>query len=411
MELTPINIYRAIPKSGKVWKTLTLGEIFQMVKDNNSELAIQNIQARKALEVDNSLYVKYKLSTPTATMNFTFNQYRKNQNIIRSTNLIYCDIDNDIKAYKHPLIYASGESYSGKGSFCIIKCSGIISENFNYNLSLLNEVLPFEMDSNALKPTQQWVIPYSPGLKVFNNSEVWIAREQIKRTHYTSTEKNKNISRTELDTFSTINPKLRLNNIDEVLKQVNFDGEPLWDAGTRIPIAEVFAPRIILEGNRNKFLYAIGYQIRALNPQSPMYQILGLLTPIAKKNCKPQYPFQELKALVISLMELPREELNPVLNSTKRFFFNKDYDLSGKERQSLAAHQVNKIRRENTRSLIHCTIQAWDFKLNGKITQKKIVLMTGKNIKTVGNYYSEFKALIKELNEANLGFSRKSYKI
>lgn len=57
------------------------------------------------------------------------------------------------------------------------------------------------------------------------------------------------------------------------------------------------------------------------------------------------------------------------------------------------------MRTNNTKNLIKKAIDGWDVEKQGKVTQKKLAEVSGKNIKTINKYYRLFKEIINGINE------------
>lgn len=86
----------------------------------------------------------------------------------------------------------------------------------------------------------------------------------------------------------------------------------------------------------------------------------------------------------------------------KRILFNPDYQLSGKDKQSMSSTQLRKAEAiKNTKNIISCATD-WDFLNLGKISQSKIAKQTGLGISTVKRRTEEIKKVFKILNSENL---------
>lgn len=388
-----INLYHSVQKSSKVTDTKLIEEVITLIQDKNSRIAHNSIKARKALEDNNiNVYRGLKLNSPTATVNFLFNKFRRNTHALKSTNLIFLDVDGDIELHKHELIFISGKSFSNQGRFYIIKAKGLNIENFTSNINLLAKQLPFNIDPYAIKITQQWILPYNKELYINNNSKVWIAKNL-----QSNSENNKITDRTKL--CSSPQP-IRYNNIDEIIKEINFNGDAAYDYGKPKDICEIKIPSKILAGKRNTVLNAIAYMLRALNPQITFNTINSLLNSINNKYCSPKYPKKDLNIIVQNIYKIPVKDLKLISNSKKRIFFNPDYDLSGKEKRKIASKMIGKAKREKTLSEIFNIINTWNFEKFGKITYKQLAVLMNKHTNTIIRYKNHgLSQKMKELNQ------------
>src|SRR5699024_1518799 len=120
---------------------------------------------------------------------------------------------------------------------------------------------------------------------------------------------------------------------------------------------------------------------------------------INKKAFKPMLSKVELNSIIESAFK----EKNPklLMNRTRRFLYNPDYDLTTRDKRSIAIKELNRVRVGNTDMKIRSVLECWDFSKNGKITLKKIANIAGISIPTVNRRGKQLKEIIKE---KNLGF-------
>ncbi len=388
-----INYFGSV-KEPTVNATISIAQCFDLVKGGGEHKSlIEEAQYALLMDMDKDKYDGIKVTLPCVNYSFLYNGYRKSSNIIKPTGLLALDVDGNTTLPDNNFIYASYHSLSTTGRLILIKVENLNPSNFNYNYQLVSDKLGVHADLNAAKVTQPFVLTYDSSIYINNNSEVWIAKEQEK-THFIPEKKERVIGN------GLGSSKKRFSNIDELISQIDFDGEPLYDNKEKFGVASIFIPRNgIPEGFRNRYLIGIGYQFRALNPDATYYDVINLIGNINKKHTKPPVSKRELKKLVDSIMNTKQEDLELTTNETKRFLFNPDYDLTTKEKQSLVMTALNKDKGLKSLETIEAVVKDWDFIAEGKITQKRISKITGKNIKTVKKYYPIFKEDIKRLNK------------
>ncbi|WP_139839244.1 hypothetical protein [Christiangramia flava] len=376
--------------------TVSLNSVFDMIKyGSDKKCLIEEAQRALILNFDKDKYDSIKVTLPCVTYSFLFNGYRNSKSIIKPTGIIAIDMDGDTKCPDEDILYASYKTLSNKGRHCLVKVEGLTQNNFRYNYELISEKLGINADLNAAKVTQPFIIPFDSSIYINNDSEIWKANE-IKKTHIIPEKKEKVIGN-----GVGQSEKKRFTNLNDIIAHIDFDGEAIYDNGEKFGVASIFIPRHgIREGYRNTILIAIGYQFRALNPTSSYYDIYNLLQDINKKHSKPPVTKKELKKLVNSIMKTESDDLKLTLNERKRFVFNPDYDLTRKERQSLVMTAINKDKARKSFEEIRAALDEWEFLKHGKITQKKLAMVAGKNIKTIKKYYSKFKDKIKSLNKS-----------
>ena len=97
----------------------------------------------------------------------------------------------------------------------------------------------------------------------------------------------------------------------------------------------------------------------------------------------------ELIKVIRNVWEL--DEIDPILNVGRRVIFNPKADLSRSEQQKIVNGVTGRLRREKTLKELVKAVLYWDYWIYGRVTQKKLKAVTGKNIKTIEKYYKELK--------------------
>lgn len=388
-----VNYFDSV-KEPTVKATISIEHVFEMIKNGGDKRWLIN-EAQEALLLNHNKdkYDGIKVTLPCVNYSFLFDGYRTSANIISPTGLIALDIDGDNTLPESDYIYASYHSLSTTGRLILIKTENLTSANYKYNYQLLSNEVGVKSDLNAAKVTQPFVLTYDSSIHINHNSKLWKAREP-KKTHFI-TEKKERVIGNGLGSSNK-----RFSNIEELISAVNFDGEAIYDNKEIFGVASIFIPRNgIPEGYRNRYLLGIGYQFRALNPDSTYYDVHNLLWHINRKHCKPPISKKEFLKILESIMKTKREDLELNHNEKKRFLFNPDYDLTTKEKQSLVMTALNRDKGLKSLEIIEAVVKDWDFMAEGKITQKKLSEKTKKNIKTIKKYFPKFKQKIKHLNK------------
>ena len=383
--------------------SLTLEEYISTMKNPDFVRKSQVDLARQTyknseLKKDDPLYKSIKNSLPCITFLNTFNSSVINENIVKSTGFMYLDIDNieHIDISKHSFVVSYWKSLSNNGYGILIKCEN--TGDLQKNIKELSDLFNIELDKNAVSKDRLNVLGYDTDIYynntytsyVFNNSEI-VSLSYIK-------ESSNRLQ--QIDTKIGVED-IRFSNLKDLIKEYDFDGEPFIDLGeTKLEYAEVFVPRNIFEGNRNKSMFVLCSQIRGLNAWISESMLFRVCSTINKDKFKPELSVHELSEIVkkVHLKE------NPVviLNKTKRILFNPDYTLSKFDKQSMAIKQIRAVEAtKNTAKIIKC-IESWDFETYGKITQSKIARITGFGIATIKRRSIEIKKVFSILNEENL---------
>jgi len=404
-----INYYKSVTSSSKVLGQLSAQEFLKKIKEGDEN--IENIELAREYYFDDAVkYVNIKKNLlPCFSLNFTFDNIRRNCNIIGSTGCIYIDIDDSIDIdLSNPLIYSTWISLSGFGRGTLVKVENLTRENFSINYELISKELGVESDNGAKKISQVNVLSYDPNIYINNSSDVWIAKDlsltDKEKTHYSIKIKTTNTIATVMGSNM---PLLRFDNLDELIENVEFNGDVIHDYRTKITYSKVMIPfNGIPIGKRNSTITAITYQQRALNPLIEKSFLFRIINKINRKSCEVPLPVNEIDSIVKHVMNI--ENIVPIENANRRFVFNKDYGLTSTEKRQEVMKILNSDRTSKSIKNIENAINEWDFNIDGKITQKALSLKIPMNIKTVKKYYPEFKSEIQQLNNE---FDSKNKKI
>ncbi|GAA4282288.1 BT4734/BF3469 family protein [Gaetbulibacter aestuarii] len=393
-----INYFKCATNSSKVLGSISIQEYLNKIQNGDDNL--NYIKKARDLYFDKASYSKIKINKlPCYTLNFTFNKYRWDENIIDSTGFIYIDIDGQTEInLSHTLLYASWISLSGKGRGALVKVKNLNPNNFFYTYDKLSEELGVTSDKKAKKRNQLNILSYDPDIYINDNSEYWTCKSNnLNYPHYSDKIK-KTIIPTVLGENS--NKDIRYDNLDMLLPKIDFDGEVLYDFKEKINFSKVKIPfKVIENGSRNNILSSIAYQIRALNPFMECDYLSRIMHKINKDKCIEPLQSSEINGMIRSIMNVELEDLKPIINASRRFIYNEDYDIPLKEKRSLTMTAINADRVKNSKQKIEKAIEEWNFETDGKITQKSLATATEMNKKTIEKYYPLYKSEIQLLNK------------
>jgi hypothetical protein len=395
-----INYYQCVTSSSNVLGSIEIQDYLNKIKQGDENLG--NIEeARNYYNDDDAKYAHIKRNLlPCYSLNFTFNQFRRNTNTIDSTGYIYIDIDGSINInFSNPLLYASWISLSGQGRGALVKVNNLNSDNFSFNYELISKELGVESDNGAKKLSQLNVLSYDPNIHINKDSITWEAKylssDKVKKTHYSGKIKSNPIIDNVLGSF--IEPII-YDNLNELIENVEFNGNVIYDYVTKVDYSRVKIPwNGIPIGKRNSILTGLAYQFRAFNQNIEKLHLFRFINKVNREKCYEPLPVSEVDAIVESIMKI--EDILPIENATRRFVFNPDYDLTIAEKRQEVMKVLNSDRIQNSKLKIESAIEDWDFVIDGKITQNGIAIKTFMNIKTVKKYYPLYKTDIQMLNK------------
>lgn len=381
-------------KAPKVQGEIDIYDFLENVRSPEQLTKSQIIKARAyKANGQNDKYIKIKENLPCFTLNFSFQNIKRNTAIKTPTGFIYIDIDDQLDIdLSNNFIFSSWKSLSGLGRGILVKVRGLTLENFKTTYSDIAKAINIEADNHANKATQYTIHSYDEDIYINNNSTTWKCINEVnKNTPIKDTYlKRKRKDNTERGVF----PKIRFNNVNDY----DFKGSKyLYFENYKEEIAEVFIPKRIEKGNRNNIFSAITNQIKALNPNVSINDFKRLLISINFKYCKPPLGDNEVNLIINKTFN--NENCILVLNKQKRFVFDPKKKLTFKEKMSIINPIMGKRQSKKTKEEIRETLNNWDVFKNEKLTQKTLQKVTGKNIKTIEKYYKLFKkeiALIKQ---------------
>ena len=126
-------------------------------------------------------YTKIKEKLPCFTLNFSFQDSKKNTAIKAPTGFIYIDIDGELDIdLNNNLVFASWKSLSGLGRGILVKVEGLTLSNFNTTYFDIARSINLNADKHAAKATQYNIHSYDEDLYINNDSITWYAKEEVK---------------------------------------------------------------------------------------------------------------------------------------------------------------------------------------------------------------------------------------
>ncbi|MFZ4931793.1 BT4734/BF3469 family protein [Chryseobacterium sp. Mn2064] len=382
------NIYDPIVRG-----EIDIYDFLDRVENPDLEIKHKIEQARCCHSFDKAEYDIIKGQLPCFTLNFSFRDRKLNSNIDEPTSFIYIDVDGitDID-FSNEYIFASWLSLSGTGRGILVKVDGLTLENFKDVYKAVTSLLNVKSDVRANKATQYCVQSYDKDLyfnedsKIFDCSQLFIEKKNTPISY--------TISKKKRDSYVVgENKQLRFNNITDY----DFNGEEcivFWEE--KESIAEVIIPNIILEGHRESCISAIAYQCKALNPEMSKNELLHFISNINQKKCFPPLSKSEVIKIVNNKDKL--DDIEPILNKERRIIFNPEAKLDRKQKSLRTNKVTGEIRKEKSRQKIRDALDNWNFKTLGKITQNKLIEISGLSKNTVEKFGKEFRERIKLMN-------------
>lgn len=331
---------------------------------------------------------------PCAIINFEHDSYVKCSTLLKPTGYMYIDIDDECNLdFDLNYVHAYWRSLSNNGYSVVLKVKGLDDNHLRESYRYVGDLLDVGYDKAAISKDRVTVLSYDPDA-YFNNDSFLIDLSSIEFTQH-SNKKSFYLG------YDCDGDKIRYNNLDEALNanniNIEYNEDGLFDLGkdNKVVFSEVKVPfKPIHKGRREKVMSSIAHQLITLNKSYPKSRFFAHINTINKDKMIPPLDINEINSIVNKKYR-NRHNLTPIINSSRRFFYNPEYSLNATQKRRLTMKKINKDRIETSKNKITKTLTNWDYKEHGKITIKSVALISGMNRKTVQKYYSE---LIEKLN-------------
>lgn len=381
-------------KAPQVKQILTLDEVLQIIKNGDEYLQI--INTARLYGKGSAIYDNIKTNTlPTFRFNFLFKDSASNKNIIDSTGLIYLDVDGSDFIPANDYIFASWKSLSNKGFGILVKVDNLTINNYSDVYDELSSIIGINSDAGARKVTQQTVLSYDIDLYHNPDSLVFHFTENKKVSSAPILKKRERCIGTD-DTFLGINSDaIRFNNIDDYFTSV-YENELYRYFDEKIMICSPFIPRVTNEGKRNSTMFYLLSQYGLLNLNAGI-PFLKAIAETINKRMFPSLSDSEINSICDSIIRKRGEgTLTMFYNEERRLLFNPNIQIPNK--MKIVNTELGKRKSQLTQETINIILEDWDFDNYGKITQTKVVELSGKSISTVKKHWYAFKSYASDLN-------------
>lgn len=346
-----------------------------------------------------------KNNIPCAILNFNHSKgYVRGNTVSKPTGYLYIDVDGNLDidlSSEH--ICAYWKSLSGTGYSVVVAVEGLTKKNYKSATVEVSNLLDLPLDKGAISIDRVTCISYDPDAYYNPNAIVYKIKsisDDVKGISQYTTNLSHYMGSILSNTFSDT---IRVSTIEDLYIGIDFNGEPVHDFGTvkRAYYDIGFAFNGGKIGSRNTTLYSVVMQLRGMNPWCGKDQMTGFIKYINRKVIFPMLNISEVTQIVNSAYKVPISKVKLKYPKYRRFLYNKDYDLTSKNKRSLAMSKLNNDRVELTnRTLLNC-IAVWDYNKNGLITLKKLSEQSGISISPIKKRSKMLKEIIKQ---KNLGF-------
>ena len=366
----------------------SLDNLVEMIKSPGF-IQEQMIRNARKFGKDSKEFDSIKESLPCFIPNFRHRSYVNVSTIKESTGFVYIDVDEKINVdfSQFDFVVASWKSLSGIGRGILVAVKDMDKKNTEIAtlraiVSSVSDIMDIKFDANAISRDRVNVLShdtdvyYNPNYKeidvnvghtLTNNNTIRLREDVLSLTD---------------DNLSDYDGNLRFSNLDEFLGMHEFEeGQVFIDLEEdKIEYTHIYVPKSISNGERNSKMFKILSGIRALNPKLPGDRMVKLAESINNRVCLKPLEDLELLELVGKVMKR-KPYLYP--NKTKRFIYNEEFMLTGRERQSIAAKENNRKKTEKTNKRLQDIVENWDFLTHPKLNYNRIATVSKMSYKTI----------------------------
>lgn len=387
-----VNWYSNIKKP-KVVSTVSVNSWLEKIKDSTYKETI--LKARAGL-LD---YNQTKASLPCITYNFLFDGYKKDENILAGSGLIYIDIDEesfDVRTIDLSKVFAYYRSFGGKGYSIIVQVENLTAANFKSTyLNITRELGVSDfVDIQAIKASQFNVLSYDPELYLNPDSFVFSSTNVAPRSVVIRGEEKKAYT---IERGAGPNPSssIRFHNLDSI--DVTGDYIVNWHGYDYV---KCFIPMKKVSINRNNFLLSYGNNLVYLNPEISPEKAISLLDNVNLFACAVPVDDNQIKRIVNSIFKYKNEgKLKPIyFNKQRKIVFDKKSKLTRDEKLEICRTEVALKKANDSQQKLYNLMECWNFEQQGKITQRKVYQNFPISKKTVEKYWNRFKDYVELLN-------------
>ena len=413
----PLINYQNSVSSNSIDGEKPLSEILDLIQ-NGSSLTNRFINEARRRGKGTTEYDEIKKKhLPAFLFNFKFDKKLANDNITESTGLLYLDIDNiggdfnlsllKEEAKHMPYVVACWKSLSEKGLSLLISVNGMTKENYHlfkayflywykYDAETNNGL---NLDENAWKPTQKTVLSRDEEIYINNQYRDLTNKEVLHSTFYSVYKPNK--EKVQFSLLTKARNKIGdqtvpFPNISVIKWYTNKKFHSLTDRHKYadknapytvfpmgVPVNKIFlnTNSLIKEGGRAKVLFIIACKYIRMNGED-FSGTLSYLKMVRRNYCENPLSLTEDELKKIVKNSLANYQSDKIRMDTAKIIFPIDSTLSLKQKQSISAKEIGKIRTNNM----------IDFLTNiykPGMKQKELIALSGKSKGTVSAYWNK----------------------
>lgn len=391
---------------------------------NPSDVVRKIVDRARSLKKGSKLYDKVKQNLPSFVPTYNHEGYVKTSTIKNPTGFIYIDEDeqSNVNPSDFPFVVAKWKSLSGTGNGWLVAVDLDKDRvNVKYLKSVVGQIantMGINADLDAVSVDRLNIIGYDEEIYYNANyskyqleedstleilSEV---KEDLKKGKSSRNKKCPQETKSNIYQLLEVNEhffsdKIRYTNFEDMIKEYKFEnGEVVKDLKKdKVHFLEVYIPSKIFNGNRNSAMYKYGSAIHVLNPNLGEKRFYNFLHKMNNSICEEPLSKEEINAMAANILNNTKGAFT---NKSRRFLFNPDYDLTGKERKKLSGYLGRKATEEDNTALILEVVENWDWRKDGRASMKAVMTKTGLSYSSIRRRRDLIKPTMEEKNRIML---------
>ena len=381
------NLFKNL-KTSYVQEITDIPTILEMIRQGDYK---DQIREARTYGKGNESFERIKQQIPTFSPNGIFNRIRAQKNIQTLSGFIYLDIDHPVDPAifcQLPWVYACWKSFGGINYGLLASVSGLTKDNFNdawtYLDSFFSE-LKITVDKHTKDISRQCVISYDPDIYINQNSiPLIIPVKDISNC----IKNNSSLTHTGTNPTYITTPDSTLYKLKYQTTLNDYYNQDYVVIESGKEYRSSYLPRVILDGERNKWLCSYTSSILYNNPTITCDTLRQVVYKANRDHCHPALTLNEINSIVTWSFDKHINQKLKIKTKKKKIWFNPESKLSTKQKRSIVGQQTGILRRKQTISeliQVYITLDNND----QRVTQKLLEDHSNYSLRTIKRYWND----------------------
>lgn len=376
-ELTIIDKFQSVSEFIQYIKNSDRPEVESIIRLRES------VQERKSKSQIKALYDYL----PAINFNFNFKKDLITTGLAESsTGYLYYELTG-LQEFDIDTTYISAFWRTAKndGYGILIKVNNVTASNFNKAYKLIGEQLQLPYNKYFGYISKKIAVSYDS--VAYSNDDALIFETKELENNLQPHPQNNTDSNYYYD---YIGGNFGFDNLEEIITElkIEFNSDGVHDFGkNKLEYCKCYVPNTNIKwANRKKSLEGFANCIVSINPNISYSLLESYLLSYNARYFHHPLPNKDVDIILKSSMKL-RGKIEPKNNTKRRFIYNEDIFKTTTQKLQYNIKILKNEQKEKTIDYLTNCLLNWDYEKFGKITGKKLILVSGKNKKTVESYY------------------------